>query len=407
MGVHHAWGRTLKDVFQRYHALRGFDQRYQNGFDCQGLWVEVEVEKELGLNSKREIEDYGLDNFSAPVPRACRAVQRGAYPSSRSASASGWTGQRLLHVRDTNIEYIWRFLKVVPREGLALRRATRRCRGARAAARPLAARAARLLPDRTDPSLFVRFPLRGPATARRSSSGRRRPGRCPPTSRPPSNPDGDYGRLAERRDWVAVARFPERDVRRVAPRAPSWSGAPTRARSTTCPPQQGVEHRVVPWDEVSPRRGHRHRPHRPRLRRRGLRARRRSKDCRSSCRSTRRDFLDGFGELYRLSTADAEDRDRRPAAARALVQDREIEHRYPTAGAARRALIFRLADEWFIRADEVRASLIDANRRPSSGRPTTSASGWTTGSTTWATGASRASATGACRCRSTRVSAAT
>src|SRR5262245_44627910 len=47
MGVHHAWGRTLKDVFQRYKALRGFDQRYQNGFDCQGLWVEVEVEKSL------------------------------------------------------------------------------------------------------------------------------------------------------------------------------------------------------------------------------------------------------------------------------------------------------------------------------------------------------------------------
>jgi isoleucyl-tRNA synthetase len=33
MGVHHAWGRTLKDDFQRYKALRGFDERYQNGFD--------------------------------------------------------------------------------------------------------------------------------------------------------------------------------------------------------------------------------------------------------------------------------------------------------------------------------------------------------------------------------------
>jgi isoleucyl-tRNA synthetase len=64
MGVHHAWGRTLKDVFQRYKALRGFDQRYQNGFDCQGLWVEVEVEKSLGLNSKREIEEYGIAEFA-------------------------------------------------------------------------------------------------------------------------------------------------------------------------------------------------------------------------------------------------------------------------------------------------------------------------------------------------------
>src|SRR5688500_12937241 len=47
MGVHTAWGRTLKDVFQRYKALQGFDQRYQNGYDCQGLWIEVGVEKRL------------------------------------------------------------------------------------------------------------------------------------------------------------------------------------------------------------------------------------------------------------------------------------------------------------------------------------------------------------------------
>ena len=37
MGVHHAWGRTLKDIFQRFHAMKGKDLRYQNGFDCQGL----------------------------------------------------------------------------------------------------------------------------------------------------------------------------------------------------------------------------------------------------------------------------------------------------------------------------------------------------------------------------------
>jgi isoleucyl-tRNA synthetase len=57
MGVHHAWGRTYKDAYQRYFAMIGRDERYQNGFDCQGLWVEVEVEKELGLRSKRDIEN--------------------------------------------------------------------------------------------------------------------------------------------------------------------------------------------------------------------------------------------------------------------------------------------------------------------------------------------------------------
>jgi isoleucyl-tRNA synthetase len=68
MGVHHAWGRSLKDMYQRYHAMNGEALRYQNGFDCQGLWVEVEVEKSLGLQTKREIRDFGIENFV----RACK-----------------------------------------------------------------------------------------------------------------------------------------------------------------------------------------------------------------------------------------------------------------------------------------------------------------------------------------------
>ena len=63
MGVHHAWGRTIKDMMNRYKAMQGFDLRYQNGFDCQGLWVEVEVEKELGFKSKRDVEEYGIEKF--------------------------------------------------------------------------------------------------------------------------------------------------------------------------------------------------------------------------------------------------------------------------------------------------------------------------------------------------------
>jgi isoleucyl-tRNA synthetase len=63
MGVHHAWGRTYKDLYQRFHAMLGQDQRYQNGFDCQGLWVEVNVERDLGFTSKRDIERYGIAEF--------------------------------------------------------------------------------------------------------------------------------------------------------------------------------------------------------------------------------------------------------------------------------------------------------------------------------------------------------
>jgi len=68
MGVHHAWGRTYKDLFQRYKAMQGFEQRYQNGYDSQGLWVEREEEKDLGLKNKEDIEKFGILNFV----KACR-----------------------------------------------------------------------------------------------------------------------------------------------------------------------------------------------------------------------------------------------------------------------------------------------------------------------------------------------
>jgi isoleucyl-tRNA synthetase len=69
MGVHHGWGRTYKDLFQRFWTMRGRKLRYQNGFDCQGLWVEVNVEKEMGFRSKKDIEAFGLEQFV----RKCKA----------------------------------------------------------------------------------------------------------------------------------------------------------------------------------------------------------------------------------------------------------------------------------------------------------------------------------------------
>ena len=117
MGVHHAWGRTLKDVFQRYKALRGFDQRYQNGFDCQGLWVEVEVEKSLGLNSKREIEEYGIAEFAARCKeRVAEYAEVITEQSRRLGMWMDWDND--YHTfSDTNISYIWGFLKAVHERG--------------------------------------------------------------------------------------------------------------------------------------------------------------------------------------------------------------------------------------------------------------------------------------------------
>jgi isoleucyl-tRNA synthetase len=88
MGVHHAWGRTYKDAYQRYFAMTGHELRYQNGFDCQGLWVEVEVEKELNLGTKTGIEEYGIDRFVHECKR--RVLKFAARQTEQSVRLGYW-----------------------------------------------------------------------------------------------------------------------------------------------------------------------------------------------------------------------------------------------------------------------------------------------------------------------------
>lgn len=68
-GLHHVWARAFKDLFPRFQTMRGRAVPRKGGWDCHGLPVELEVEKSLGLHTKREIEDYGIGEFN----RRCRA----------------------------------------------------------------------------------------------------------------------------------------------------------------------------------------------------------------------------------------------------------------------------------------------------------------------------------------------
>ncbi|MFQ5796432.1 MAG: isoleucine--tRNA ligase, partial [Candidatus Bipolaricaulia bacterium] len=111
MGVHHAWGRTLKDVFLRYKAMHGFTSHWQNGFDSQGLWVEVEVERELGFNNKREIEKFGVENFIRMCKERVENYSRiQTAQSIRLGQWMDWGNSYYTHT-DANIEGIWHFLK--------------------------------------------------------------------------------------------------------------------------------------------------------------------------------------------------------------------------------------------------------------------------------------------------------
>ncbi len=102
MGVHHAWGRTYKDLYQRFHAMLGEDQRFQNGFDCQGLWVEVNVERDLNFKSKRDIEAFGIAPFvSLCKQRVLTFAARQTEQSIRLGYWMDWNDPaELLRLRD-------------------------------------------------------------------------------------------------------------------------------------------------------------------------------------------------------------------------------------------------------------------------------------------------------------------
>ncbi|MGH3809646.1 MAG: isoleucine--tRNA ligase [Pseudonocardiaceae bacterium] len=72
-GVHHVWARGFKDLYLRFRSMQGNKVPRKGGWDCHGLPVEIEVEKELGLSSKQEIERFGIGEFNE---RCRQSVQR-------------------------------------------------------------------------------------------------------------------------------------------------------------------------------------------------------------------------------------------------------------------------------------------------------------------------------------------
>ena len=121
MCMHHVWGRTLKDVFIKYQTLQGKSCQYQNGFDAQGMWVEVEVEKLLGLNDKQAILKYGLDNFTEKcMERVKFFADMQTKQSIRLGQLMDWDNSYYTN-SDLNITSIWYFLKKCYERGMLVR----------------------------------------------------------------------------------------------------------------------------------------------------------------------------------------------------------------------------------------------------------------------------------------------
>jgi isoleucyl-tRNA synthetase len=357
--VHTAWGRTLKDVFQRYKALRGFDQRYQNGFDCQGLWIEVGVEHDLGLNSKRDIEEYGLEAFA----RKCRekvvwSAEELWKGSKRLGQWMDW-GNDYFTFSDTNIEYVWRMLKSVhERDWLYMgHRSTEWCPrcGTSISQHELIGSYV----DRADPSLYVRFPLLdrpGEFVVIWTTT----PWTLPANVAAAVNPAEEYGRR-ENGEWVAAKRYPDEEFEERKPGS-ELVGWRYRGPFDELEPGSSVEHRVIPWDEVSMEDGT------------GI------VHIAPGCGSEDFElskaeglpvlmpvdeagrFYDEYGWLHGLSTVEAAEQIIGNLEEKGVLVEAGLhEHRYPECWRCHTPLIFRLADDWFISVRDLRQMMLDAN----------------------------------------------
>jgi isoleucyl-tRNA synthetase len=362
MGVHTAWGRTLKDVFLRYKALRGYHQRYQNGWDCQGLWIEVAVEKSLGMNSKKEIEEYGLDKFAAK----CRDSV--AWSSGELRRASERLGQWMDWERDyytfsdTNIEYIWRFLKVVHDRGWLVRghRSTEWCPRCGTSLSQHELSQAGVFQDREDPALTVRLLLLdhpGEALLIWTTT----PWTLPANVAAAVQPGITYGRLPSG-DWVSVESQPE-DVEFTAIRK-GRELVGLRYEGPFDGVGPAVEHRVIPWEDVSLDTGT------------GIVHIAPGAGPEDFVLSTVHDlpvltpvdeagrFEPDYGWLAGMSIDEArqpiiDDLEKRGLLAEAGT----IVHAYPHCWRCDTPLIFRVADDWLIAVDGVRRQLLDENAK--------------------------------------------
>ncbi|WP_457630714.1 isoleucine--tRNA ligase [Oceanithermus sp.] len=162
-GVHHAQARSYKDLFPRFKAMQGYYVPRKAGWDTHGLPVELEVEKKLGLKSKRDIERYGIEAFN----KACRQsvleyeqewqrfteriaywvdLDDAYYTFDKDYIESVWWSLGELWKKDL----LYKDYKVVPY--------CPRC------GTPLSSHeVAEGYKEITDPSIYVRFPLREPA----------------------------------------------------------------------------------------------------------------------------------------------------------------------------------------------------------------------------------------------------
>jgi len=369
MGVHHAWGRTYKDLFQRYHAMLGQDQRYQNGFDCQGLWVEVEVEKELGFKSKRDIETFGIDRFVEKCrERVLKYSRIQTEQSIRLGQWMDWENSYYTMSEENNYS-IWHFLKKCHERGLIYEGTDvmpwcSRC-GTAISDQEIATEGYREL---THKAVYFRLPIIG----RENECllvWTTTPWTLTSNVAAAVHPELDYVRARKDGDVYILAKpllhvlGKETEVVEEL-KGEKLVGLRYKGPFDELEPQRGVEHRVIPWDEVSAAEGTGIVHIAPGCGKEDFVLAREFNLAVIAPLGEDGAFADDFDWLKGM---DAQ------AAARPIFDSLEQKgllfevedytHRYPVCWRCGQELVFRLVDEWFVSMNSLREEMKESARQ--------------------------------------------
>ena len=371
MGVHHAWGRTYKDVFQRYKAMKGFDQRYQNGFDCQGLWVEVEVEKQLGFKSKTDIEEYGIEKFVEACKERVRKYSK--IQTDQSIRLGYWMDwdNSYFTMSDENNYTIWHFLKTCHDRGWIYKGNDVLpwcidC-GAALSEHEIATEG---YVERTHTAIYIRFPLMN-AENESLLVWTTTPWTLTSNVSAAIKSDMDYVKVKQGDEFLYLAEnrveiLKEKGSYEIVEKL---KGKKLLNRSYEGPfdsfeVQQGVEHKVIEWVDVNDEEGTGIVHIAPGCGHEDFIL---AKDLELAVIAPLDEFgtyLEGFGWLSGKNIRDVNQEIFDDLKSRGKLFKREqYTHRYPICWRHKSDLAFRLVDEWFISMDEFRHDIMEITQQ--------------------------------------------
>ncbi|MCM8747578.1 isoleucine--tRNA ligase [Thermomicrobiaceae bacterium CFH 74404] len=366
MGVHHAWGRTYKDFYQRFYTMLGYRQRYQNGFDCQGLWVEVEVEKELGFTSKQDIEAYGIDRFVEKCKeRVFKYAAIQTEQSKRLGYFMDWDNSYYT-LSDENNYMIWHFLKVCHQHGWIYHGYDVMPWCPRCATGLSEMEVSEGYQEVAHLSLYVRFPLEG----RENESllvWTTTPWTLAANVAAAVHPELTYvkARQGDQVYYLAkdAARTALRGQYEVLEELPGSAlvGLAYRGPFDELPAMQGVAHRVIPWDEVDAEEGTGIVHIAPGAGREDYQLGKEFDLAVVAPLDENGVYLSGFDWLTGMRVGEVAEPIARNLEGRGLLyRSEQYTHRYPTCWRCGTELVFRLVDEWYIDVDPWRERVMEA-----------------------------------------------